>query len=49
MTQLASGCGLAMNGSIFADSSAALVIAKRRGSGKDETCQDWDPLDSREQ
>ena len=34
MTQLASEWGLAMKGNIFADSSAALGIAKRRGSGK---------------
>ena len=44
-TQMASERGLAMKGKIFADSSAALGMAKRRG-GKDETCQDWDPLDS---
>ena len=34
MTQLASEWGLAMKGNMFADSSAALGIAKRRGSGK---------------
>ena len=34
MTQLASEWGLVMKGNIFADSSAALGIAKRRGSGK---------------
>ena len=34
MTQLASVWELAMKGNIFADSSASLGIAKRRGSGK---------------
>ena len=34
MTQLASEWGLAMKGNIFTDSSAALGIAKRRGTAK---------------
>ena len=34
MTQLASESGLAMKGNMFADLSAALGSAKRRGSGK---------------
>ena len=43
MTQLASEWGLAMKGNIFADSSATLGIAKKRGRGKMRQCQDWDP------
>ena len=48
MTQLASEWGLAMKGNVFAGSSVALGIAEEKRKRKDETCQDWDPLDSRE-
>ena len=48
MTQLVSEWRLAMKGHMFADSSAALGIAKRKRKRGDETRQDWDLLDSGE-